>query len=398
RRSLHETASGLGEDARAYEKLFTPFLRAPHELLGDLLGPLRIPRHPIRLARFGLPGLLPATAAFRARFQGRRARAVLAGCATHSILPLERPLTAAVGTLFALIAHVEDWPIAQGGSQAIGRALASYLGALGGRIETGRHVRSLADIPTARIGRRSDGRDRAADRALRSRISRPHSRAPHDAHRRSRARQSQLPRGCDQRGCRRSLAVFLAARGPTRPLLDAEPAPLHLLGVYPAGRRSPRDVRLLRRPERAADAAAPSGEPLAAPLTAHPFALPNIRLGKAGPTPASIGREVELRILACRPIPGMILRHRPATHHLDVRRAVVPRRDGPSDRVGQAVGTEVVEREAGPDAGGLIVGPDGVGEAPGGPHDGQRPVPHGIELAQAARLEARRHHEEVRAR
>ena len=151
RRSLHETASELGEDARAYEKLFTPFLRAPDELLGDLLGPLRIPRHPIRLARFGLPGLLPATAAFRARFQGRRARAVLAGCATHSILPLERPLTAAVGTLFALIAHVEDWPIAQGGSQAIGRALASYLGALGGRIETGRHVRSLADIPTARI-------------------------------------------------------------------------------------------------------------------------------------------------------------------------------------------------------------------------------------------------------
>src|SRR5207253_7443121 len=135
----------------AYEKLFTPFLRAPHELLGDLLGPLRIPRHPIRLARFGLPGLLPATAAFRARFQGRRARAVLAGCATHSILPLERPLTAAVGTLFALTAHVGDWPIAQGGSQAIGRALTSYLRALGGCIETGRHVRSLADIPTARI-------------------------------------------------------------------------------------------------------------------------------------------------------------------------------------------------------------------------------------------------------
>src|SRR5207253_7070255 len=113
---------------------------------------------------------------------------------------------------------------------------------------------------------------------------------------------------------------------------------VHLLGVYPARRRSPRDVRLLRRPERAADAAAPSGEPLAAPLTAHPFALQNIRLGKAVPTPASIGREVELRILACRPIPGMILRHRLVTHHLDVRRAVVPRRDGPSDRVGQAVG------------------------------------------------------------
>src|SRR2546422_5523753 len=111
--------------------------------------------------------------------------------------------------------------------------------------------------------------------------------------------------GCDPRGCRRSLAVLHAARAPPRPLPDADPPPLHLLGVDPARRRSPRDVRLLRRTERAAEAAAPSGEPLAAPLTAHPFALPNIRFGKAVPTPASIGREVELRILACRPIPGM---------------------------------------------------------------------------------------------
>jgi phytoene dehydrogenase-like protein len=151
RRSLAETASELGPDARAYEKMFAPFLRAPHELLSDLLGPLRIPRHPIRLARFGLPGLLPATAAFRARFRGQRARALLAGCAAHSILPLERPLTAAVGTLFALTGHMADWPVAAGGSQAIGRALASYLSALGGSVETGRHVRSLADIPPARV-------------------------------------------------------------------------------------------------------------------------------------------------------------------------------------------------------------------------------------------------------
>jgi phytoene dehydrogenase-like protein len=151
RRSLPETASDLGADAAAYEKLFTPFLRAPHELLADLLGPLRFPRHPIRLARFGLPGLLPAATAFRARFRGKRARALLAGCAAHSILPLERPLTAAVGTLFAFTGHVTDWPVAAGGSQAIGAALASYLKSLGGAVETGRPVRSLADLPPARV-------------------------------------------------------------------------------------------------------------------------------------------------------------------------------------------------------------------------------------------------------
>jgi phytoene dehydrogenase-like protein len=151
RRSLSETARELGEDAGAYERLFAPFLRAPDELLADLLAPLRIPKHPLRLARFGLPGLLPATRSLRARFRGERARALLAGCAAHSILPLDRPITAAVATLFALTAHVTDWPVAAGGSQAIGDALASYLRTLGGAIETGRPVRSLADLPPARV-------------------------------------------------------------------------------------------------------------------------------------------------------------------------------------------------------------------------------------------------------
>jgi phytoene dehydrogenase-like protein len=151
RRSLQDTASELGTDARAYSKLFAPFLREPHELLADLLGPLRIPKHPIRMARFGLPGLLPAAISFRSRFRGRRARALLAGCAAHSILPLEKPLTAAVGMIFALTGHVEDWPVAAGGSQSIARALGSYLRSLGGTIETGRHVHALADLPPSRV-------------------------------------------------------------------------------------------------------------------------------------------------------------------------------------------------------------------------------------------------------
>jgi phytoene dehydrogenase-like protein len=150
RRSVSETARELETDARAYERLFAPFLYEPHELLADLLGPLRIPRHPIRLARFGLQGLLPATGWLRARFRGRRARALLAGCAAHAVLPLELPLTAAVGLILALTGHIEDWPVAAGGSQAIGRALASYLKTLGGRIETGRYVGTSDDLPPAR--------------------------------------------------------------------------------------------------------------------------------------------------------------------------------------------------------------------------------------------------------
>jgi phytoene dehydrogenase-like protein len=151
RRSLDDTARDLNEDADAYRGLFAPFLHEPHELLADLLGPLRIPRHPLRMARFGLLGLLPATTMLRARFRGVRARALLAGCAPHSILPLERPLSSAVAMIFALTGHVEDWPVAAGGSQAIARALASTLERLGGRIATGVPVRSLADIPPSRV-------------------------------------------------------------------------------------------------------------------------------------------------------------------------------------------------------------------------------------------------------
>ncbi|MDX2169053.1 MAG: NAD(P)/FAD-dependent oxidoreductase [Deltaproteobacteria bacterium] len=151
RRSLAETAAQLGADAAVYRRTFEPFLGDPHALLADLLAPLRLPSHPLRLARFGLPGLLPATTLLRRRFQDARARALLAGCAAHSILPLERPLSAAVGLIFALTGHVADWPVAAGGSQAIGAALASYLQSLGGRIETGVRVRRLADLPPTRV-------------------------------------------------------------------------------------------------------------------------------------------------------------------------------------------------------------------------------------------------------
>jgi len=151
RKSVAETAAELGDDRRSYERLFAPFLDDPHGLLADLLAPLGVPKHPIKMARFGAPGLLPATLALRARFRTERARAVMAGCAAHSILPLERPLTAAVAMIFAFTAHVEAWPVAAGGSRSIGAALASYLKELGGTIETGRHVRSLADVPPARV-------------------------------------------------------------------------------------------------------------------------------------------------------------------------------------------------------------------------------------------------------
>jgi phytoene dehydrogenase-like protein len=150
-RSVFDTADGLGADRIAYRGLVDPFLRDPHELMEDLLAPLRVPDHPLRMLRFGLHGIRSATSLARGRFQQDRARALFAGCAAHSMLPLEQRLTAAMGLVFLLTGHIEEWPVARGGSFAITRALASLLRSKGGRIETGRWVRTFADLPEARV-------------------------------------------------------------------------------------------------------------------------------------------------------------------------------------------------------------------------------------------------------
>ncbi len=150
-RSLERTCEGLGTDGPAYRRLVGPFLERPHELLADVMAPLRIPEHPVLLARFGLRAIFSANRLARIVFRGERARALFAGGAAHSILPLTQPLTAALGLLFTLTAHVEDWPVAAGGSQAIAEALASYLRSLGGEIETGHRVDQMGELDSARV-------------------------------------------------------------------------------------------------------------------------------------------------------------------------------------------------------------------------------------------------------
>lgn len=149
--SLEDTAQGLGEDARAYRRMFEPLMADPHGLLADLMAPLGLPRHPFQMARFGLGALRSAVGLARARFRGDRARALFAGCAAHSILPLEAPFTAALGLMFCFVSHIEPWPVAAGGSASIHRALVRLLRSLGGEVQTGVWVRRLEDLPPARV-------------------------------------------------------------------------------------------------------------------------------------------------------------------------------------------------------------------------------------------------------
>jgi phytoene dehydrogenase-like protein len=148
--SVDETAGGLGADGGAYRRLLAPLVREAALTLPDILAPLRsVPGHPLAMARFGAGGILPASLLAR-RFKTEEARALLAGVAAHSMLPLTAPLTSAFGLVLTMAAHSVGWPVIEGGSARLTDALADELRSLGGRVETGRWVRSLGSLPQAR--------------------------------------------------------------------------------------------------------------------------------------------------------------------------------------------------------------------------------------------------------
>jgi phytoene dehydrogenase-like protein len=149
-RSVEETGRWLGRDAIAYRRLMAPLTAAADDIVDDVLGPLRVPRHPLAMARFGLNAIKSATALARSRFNGTRAPALFGGIAAHSMLSLKQPATAAYALMLAVIGHAVGWPIPRGGSQAIADALGAHLGSLGGEIATDWNVERIDELPAAR--------------------------------------------------------------------------------------------------------------------------------------------------------------------------------------------------------------------------------------------------------
>lgn len=150
-RSIDDTVAGMGADGRAWRRTFGHLADGFPELADDLMRPiLHVPDHPLRLVRFGLDALRPASVLAR-RWERPEVRALFGGVAAHVIHPFERPTTAAVGLMLIASGHHVGWPVAAGGSQAIADALAGLLRSLGGTIETGVTVRSLADLPPATV-------------------------------------------------------------------------------------------------------------------------------------------------------------------------------------------------------------------------------------------------------
>ena len=150
-RSVTGTAAGLGADRSRWLQAFGRPSASFDTLAQDIMGPLlRIPRHPLTLARFGLPTLLPGSEVARL-FTTEKARALFGGVAAHAFRPLHYPLTSAIGLGIITAGHRHGWPVAAGGSGSITAALAALLADLGGKIETGARVRAASELPAADV-------------------------------------------------------------------------------------------------------------------------------------------------------------------------------------------------------------------------------------------------------
>lgn len=148
-RDLARTAASLGADERRWVRLLGPLIEAGDRLTDALLSPLDLPPPAalLPLARYGAPGILPAALAIPTLLRTEEGRALFAGMTAHAVLPFTQPATTGFGLLMALMAHRVGWPVVRGGSGQLAAALGRRLTALGGTIETGHEVTSLAELP-----------------------------------------------------------------------------------------------------------------------------------------------------------------------------------------------------------------------------------------------------------
>ncbi|MCX6396225.1 MAG: NAD(P)/FAD-dependent oxidoreductase [Propionibacteriales bacterium] len=145
-RNMAETDATIGADARSWHRVFEPLVRTFDKIVVDAFGPaVHLPRHPVAFGRFGPQALLPATWTMK-HWKDDPARALYMGVAAHAFGRLDTPLSGSVGMLLGTAGHAVGWPVAEGGSISIARALTGLLESLGGTVRTGIRVTSRAQL------------------------------------------------------------------------------------------------------------------------------------------------------------------------------------------------------------------------------------------------------------
>ena len=150
-RSIDATAHVLGSrDGRAYAKLVTPLVEQWETLMDALLGPFSV-RHPIVMSKFGRHAIRSAEGLANGLFDTERARAMFAGVAAHSMVPLDKLATSGYALGLIIAAHAVGWPVSRGGAQQLANALVAYLRSLGGEVVADTPVDTLAALPPSRV-------------------------------------------------------------------------------------------------------------------------------------------------------------------------------------------------------------------------------------------------------
>jgi phytoene dehydrogenase-like protein len=149
RRSLEETAAGLGADGPAYRRLFQPLVEHGTDVVDFFLtSQLRRPptKSIAQVVKFALTGLPNVRSLARRHFDTQEGQALIAGAAAHGMLDLARPLTASLGLMLGMLAHHVGWPLIEGGSQRLADAMVAALEEQGGEVVTGHEVTDLREF------------------------------------------------------------------------------------------------------------------------------------------------------------------------------------------------------------------------------------------------------------
>ena len=149
-KSLDITSQYLNEDSEIYRSILKPFINKASSLISDSLQPFKLPESPLLIAKFGMKAFQSASFFANRNFTCKRTKALFAGCAAHSVLPLDKYFTTAMGLMFLITAHVENWAIPKGGSKSIANALGGYFKSLGGEFLLGTRITSFNQLPLAK--------------------------------------------------------------------------------------------------------------------------------------------------------------------------------------------------------------------------------------------------------
>lgn len=146
-RDLDRTTDALGADGRRWRAFMRPLAQRLDELVAFTGGSLlRVPQHPVTVARFGTRMLELATRAGSHGWRTEAGAALWAGVAAHANTRLPSAAAAASGLFLVAHAHAVGWPVPLGGAQSLTDALVADLRAHGGEIETGHEVVSLEEL------------------------------------------------------------------------------------------------------------------------------------------------------------------------------------------------------------------------------------------------------------